>query len=185
MKTNIGGYLGALVWVLGNRTHTHTHRHMYDTRAYAAVYCCYNMYKVTSIRITLQETHNKHTTTNWRLHFALGFIIHRLGLRQMPIKYELITTILCRSIRFTQYYGSLSFSLSGLLSHSHWQTRTQNLYFFFISTSRILWLLFTFICGQLDTLHTLLRCVCGGGECAHLFWNLYAVFNGKSTNRRP
>jgi len=48
----------------------------------------------------------------------------------MPIKYELITTILCRSIRFTQYYGSLSFSLSGLLSHSHWQTRTQNLFFF-------------------------------------------------------
>jgi len=44
------------------------------------------------------------------MHFVLGFIMHRLGLRQMPIKYELITTILCRSIRFTQYYGPLSLS---------------------------------------------------------------------------
>jgi len=44
------------------------------------------------------------------MHFVLGFIMHRLGLRQMPIKYELITTILCRSIRFTQYYGALSLS---------------------------------------------------------------------------
>jgi len=41
MKTNIGGYLGALVWVLGNRTNTHTTRvpMLRFTAAAAAIIC--------------------------------------------------------------------------------------------------------------------------------------------------
>jgi len=42
MKTNIGGYLGALVWVLGNRTNTHTTRVpmlRFTAAAAAAIIC--------------------------------------------------------------------------------------------------------------------------------------------------
>lgn len=147
---------------------THSHRWGEKTRAYAAVYCCYNMYKVTSIRITLQ-----HTTTHftrWQLHFVLGFIMHRLGLHQMPIKYELITTILCRSLD-SRNIMALSRLLSGCHSRSlslslyHWRNATRK---FFCFPKFELHSLF---CGQLPFSPHLITQIFDHGECAHLFRN--------------